>query len=74
MMVRQKAHGDIGDLTVHVEIEGSDEQLANMVYADVVGRLDELKQMVDHDIPAEHTTPPMGANWGDYLDAEGDDA
>lgn len=72
-MVKQGTTGEIGDLEVTVTIEGPDEQLANLVYADTVGRLDELKQMVDEDIPPECTHPPMSANWEGYLEGELED-
>lgn len=69
-MVGQSTTGDIGNLEVTLEIEGEDEELANAVYADIVGRLDEIKQMVDEDIPPEGTHPPMGFDWGAYHNAK----
>jgi hypothetical protein len=69
-MVKQKTVGDIGDLEVTVTIEGPDEGLANLIYADVVGNIDTIKQMVDHDVPIEGTEPPMTANWADSEYAE----
>jgi hypothetical protein len=74
-MVHQKVSGDVGDATVRIKIEAEDEQLANLLYADIVGRVDELKQIVDHNIPVEETVPPMGANWAEseYANPEVDD-
>ena len=69
-MVKQETTGTIGGLDVTVTIEGEDESLANLIYADVVGRLDEVNQMVEHDIPIEGTEPPMEANWADSDYAE----
>lgn len=71
-MVKQTITGDIGELEVAVTIEGEDEQLANLIYADVVGRLDELNQIVEEDIPPEHTEPPMSARWEDSNYTEDD--
>lgn len=71
-MVRQKTTGDIGDATITVTIESDDEPLANRIYADLVGRADELKQMVEEDVPQEETMPPMTADWASYLNDRGD--
>lgn len=62
-MVKQKTTGDVGPAEVTLEIDSDDEQLANLIYADVVGRIDEIKQMVDHDVPIEGTEAPMSADW-----------
>jgi hypothetical protein len=69
-MVEQTVTGDVGELEVTVIIEGPDSDLANLLYADIVGRIDECKQMVDHDIPIEGTEPPMSAMWADSGYAE----
>ena len=60
-MVRQETTGDSGDVEVTLTIEGPDEALANRIYADIVGHLDEIKQMVDYDIPEDEASPaPYG--------------
>lgn len=66
-MVKLSNEGTIGELDVEVSIVGGDEELANLVYADLVGRADELKQMVDYDIPPEGTEPHIRAKWDEYL-------
>jgi hypothetical protein len=68
--MKQKTTGDIGGLEVTLTIEGDDEQLANLIYADIVGRLDEIKQMLDEDIPPEGTHPPMSADWEAYYEGD----
>jgi hypothetical protein len=69
-MVTQKIAGEIDGMDVTVTIEGDDEGLANLIYADVVGHVDTIKQMVEHDVPIEGTEPPMSANWADSEYAE----
>ncbi len=61
--------GEIGDVELTIRLEG-DEELAGVIYADLVARADEIKQMVDHDIPPNGTETPMTVDWYDYLSAE----
>lgn len=74
-MVKQEVTGSIGGLNVTLTIEGEDEQLANLIYADIHGRLDEINQMVAQDVPIEATEPPMTARWAEseYAQSAGED-
>jgi hypothetical protein len=62
-MVRQEVTGSIGTLDITVTLDGEDEQLANLCYGDIVGRLDEIKQIVEEDVEPSETIPPMTADW-----------
>jgi len=69
-MVKQKTNGTIGGMDVTIEIEGDDETLANLIYADLVGRCDELNQIVEVGRHPAATSPNMSANWEGWLDGE----
>jgi|APHM01.1.fsa_nt_gi hypothetical protein len=65
-MDTQEVTGYIADLEVTLTIDGPDEHIANLCYADIVGRLDEIKQIVEEDIPPEYTSPTMTADWDSF--------
>lgn len=66
-MVTQTTVGDLGDVEVTITIEG-DGELANFVYADLVGRCDVLKRSVESDTLPDEVERMMSARWKDYLE------
>lgn len=66
-MVTQTTVGNLGDVEVTITIDG-DEELANFVYADLVGRFDVLKRSVESDTLPEEVERMMSARWKDYLE------
>lgn len=67
---RTKTTGDIADLEVIISVKGDDEQLASMIEADLSGRADEIKQMIDHGIPPEMAERQYEIEWERYLKEE----
>lgn len=69
----QLIEGNIGSVTVEVTVEG-DEDLAEMIYFDLVGRAQELRQMVEEDIHPDATEPTYHVPWEDlYKEVPDDD-
>jgi len=69
-MVRQKTSGTIGGIEVTIEIEGDDEALANLIYADLEGRCGKLNQIVELDRHPDVAEAPMSADWEAWLKGE----
>ena len=69
-MVKQKTSGEIGGIDIELTLEGGDEALANLLYADLVGRLGELNEIVEVGKPPDAAQGPMSADWEGYLNGE----
>jgi len=69
-MVTQTVTGTIGRIEVEITLSGDDEQLANLLFADLQGHCDELNQIVELDRHPDATEPPMTADWEAYLNGE----
>lgn len=67
---RSLTEGTVGGATVTIEVEGLDETLAELINADLSARADELKQMVDHDVPPAGTERPTVVDWEAYLEGD----
>lgn len=69
-MVEQTVEGDVGPASVTVEIESDDEQLANRLYADLVGDLERIRQIVEDGVDPTEAEGHMSADWTSYGDDE----
>lgn len=67
---RAETVGTIGGTEVTITVEGLDETLVELLQSDLSVRADELKQMVDHDVPPGATEKPTEVDWEAYLQQE----
>lgn len=65
-MVKVKEVGTVGDNEVTLIIDGSDEQLANMIYADIVGRLTQISRGLKEGTHPDEQDPSMTVDWHSY--------
>jgi DNA-directed RNA polymerase subunit L len=69
-MVRQTVSGVIDTAEVTIEIESDDETLANLIYAALKGKTDEINEIVEFEKHPDAAQASMSADWEAYLNDE----
>lgn len=65
-MVEHETSGTIGELDVTIEIEGEDEELADLVNLDLQRRCDELVEIVEVGKHPDAAHSDLDVDWSDY--------
>ena len=64
-MVYLETVGEIGGIEVEITVEGEPESEAEKIHSDLVGRADELRQILYENIHPDATEPPIRVKWED---------
>ena len=62
---RTATAGKIAGVEVTLEFEGN-EEVADKLYADLAGRAEELRQIIEEGIHPDATEPAMRVRWEEY--------
>lgn len=69
-MVKNTTEGEILGVDVTITVKGDDEQLADLIHSDLVGRAEELNEIVEAGVHPEATRPPTSVDWVAYQNGD----